>query len=865
MTNIVMISIDDLFSLNAWEGYRDQVQTPHLDAFADQSNTFTQAFSEVALCNPSRSATLSGQSPWTTGIIDNSAVIFDVVPAEDLLFGQLNTAGYEIAMGGKVFHTRNDPRMAAFVDVALDDDGFRNGTVPTGNEISGVAYGPSGDLELADTVLTDAVIDYLAADHADPFVLAAGLYRPHVDWIVPQEFYDLYDPALIDVPYFATSDEAADFYYALTGSDFHLDVLDEDAWVALIHGYFASVSYADFLFGQMISAIDSSAHAADTHVVMWSDHGYHLGDRGLWGKFTLWEQSGRAPLMIRTAGQSEGKVIDTTISLADIFPTVMELAGVTPSTAPSGQSLIPLMSGDPGDFAGNGAITWMYGGVSYRSDEFRYIREEDGVERLFHIASDPTQLTNLIDDPAHSAIAASHRVAILDAAPGFAILFGSAGDDSLNGTNGQDLIILSTGDDVARGGAGDDVYLLGGTATIREAADGGTDTMVVQGDTTLANNVENLRLRIDAAGSALTGNGRDNFISGGVLNDTLIGKDGDDTLDGRFGDDDLRGGNDNDLLLASSGNDLAYAGAGDDTTYGGTGTDLLFGGRGDDLIFGDGGTDQIFGGDGNDTLYAGGGSNERVYGGAGDDLIDLGSGGPSTALAGAGNDVVVTGPAGNAVAYLGDGDDLLTTDGARVVVFGGSGNDWVIGQDRNDRLNGGDGNDTLDGGGGNDRLAGDAGDDLLYGGQNLTGRVTLSGGTGSDTIFGGEALLTRIMGDDGDDFLFSGAGTSVLSGGAGSDVLTAGDGGVTMFGGADADTFVLNTDFAQEARIKGFQLGLDTIAIDPGFALEGETAADTFIRRAHDLADRVVLILPAGRVVIHDVTVADLAADITFL
>ncbi len=865
MTNIVMISIDDLFSLSAWEGYRDLVKTPHLDDFAAQSNNFTQAFAEVALCNPSRSATLSGQSPWTTGIIDNSTSLFDVVAAEDTLFGQLRTAGYDIAMGGKVFHTLNDPALSAITDVELDDAGFRNGTVPDGGEVERVAYGPSGDLVLADDVLTASASAFLAQSHDDPFVLAAGLYRPHADWIVPQAFYDLYDPADIAVPYFATSADAADFYYALTGDDFHQEVLAQDVWVDLIHGYLASVSYADALFGQMIAAVDASPGAADTHVVMWSDHGYHLGDRGVWGKFTLWEQSGRAPLMIRTAGQTEGRQIDTAVSLGDIFPTVMDLAGVTPAAVPSGDSLLPLMSDDPTGFAGTGALTWMYGGISYRSDHYRYIREEDGTERLFHIESDPNQLTNLIDDPAHATIAATHRAAIQDAAPGFDLHFGSAGDDTLLGGQGQDIFILGPGADAARGKGGDDVYIALGTVDIDERYLGGTDTLIVAGDASLPAHVENLRLRVFADGATLRGNALGNLLTASENGDTLFGFAGDDTLDSRIGADVLFGGDGDDLIHASGGADSAYGGGGNDTILTALDPDLAYGGAGDDTLFGGAGTDTLFGGTGNDVIDAGAGSFDLAYGGAGDDDIYIGFGGPSTAWGGGGADHLTAGPVGTATLLGGDNDDVILSSGAALIAYGGSGDDDITGANKIDLILGGAGNDTIDGLRGADMLFGQAGNDTIYGSENYSGEVTVNGGTGDDVLFGGGAVLTRLIGGSGDDLLSARGGTSALFGGAGADRLIAGTDLTRMVGGADADSFVIDAGFADDARINDFQAGIDTLAIDPSFALAGETAAAAVTRQASELTDRVILELPTGQVVILDVTLAALLPDVTFL
>lgn len=859
-----MISIDDLFSLNAWPGYADMVQTPHMDAFAASSYNFTQAFAEVALCNPSRSATLSGKSPWTTGVIDNATSIFDAVPVEDLLPGRLNSAGFDVTVGGKVFHNTNDPRLDAVLAGRLDDSGFRNGTVPDGGAVEGVAYGPSGDLTLGDSVLTDAVIAFLQADHPDPFALAAGIYRPHADWIVPQQFFDLYDPSQIEVPYFATSDDAADFYYALTGNYFHMQVLENDAWVDLIHAYFASVSYADYLFGQIVDAVAASGYADNTHIVMWSDHGYHLGDRGLWAKFTLWEQSGRAPLMIKMAGQETGQDIDTAVSLTDIFPTVLELAGAPADPTTQANSLLPLMTGQPDAFAGDGAITWMYGGVSYRSDEFRYIRDADGTEHLYHMASDPLQLTNLIEDAAYATELASHRAKILDAAPGFHLVFGSAGNDDLAGTAGDDIFILGPGQDTASGGLGNDIYLSDEAAVIVEAKDQGHDTLIVSGSFVLPRHVEDLRLQIDSADATLRGNALDNLIAGGVNADTAFGGGGNDVIDIRFGDDLVYGGGGDDTLLLSNGDDTAYGNTGFDSSWGGVGNDVIYGGSGADTLDGAGGTDTVFGGSGNDYLFAGAGAFDHVFGGGGDDLIDLVFGGKNTAVGGQGNDTVLTGPVGLATVTLGGGHDQVTSKGAMLVAYGGDGRDVMIGGAQSDNLRGGLGRDTLDGGGGADQLFGGVGHDTLLFGDSPTHNARAYGGTGDDEIAGGSFGDGWFYGGTGHDQISGGRGSATLWGGQGDDQLRASVGKSTLFGGLGEDEFRIGSSFEGVARIRGFEVGVDQLLLNRDFKETGESAADLAARLGEDFDNRVVLTLADGRIIVHDITLDDLRNNIDF-
>ncbi|TMM49036.1 sulfatase-like hydrolase/transferase [Qipengyuania marisflavi] len=695
MSNIIIISFDDLFSIYAWPEFAGLLKTPNIDAFAGQSTNFTHAFAPVALCNPSRSAILSGHNPWDSGIIDNSLSVFDQVPQADILLARLAAQGYDITLGGKVFHTLYEPEMDRFVDRYLSADGFRTGMLGSSETIRSISYGPSGDAVLGDTVLTANVVSFLQEEHDGPFVLAAGIFRPHGPWIVPQEFFDLYDRSQIEVPYFGDDTEAmADFHYALTGSAFHDVVLDNDAWVDLIHAYLASVSYADFLFGEMIATLGASSYASNTNVVVFSDHGYHLGDRGEWHKFTLWEESGRAPLMIRTAGQTEGFVVDTVVSLSDIYPTVLDLADVTGGFRGDGNSLTPLLpGGDPSLYEGNGAFTWMYGAYSYRTDHFRYIRNADGSEEFYDISSDPHQIRNLVDDPDYQEILQQHR----DTPPqidGIDVHLGTLGDDSFIGGLGADLFILGNGNDTARGRAGDDIYYISGEVNILEPENGGTDTIVSSVRVnTMPINVENFRLQSGTNHYIIYANDLDNIITAAASNGEIFARGGDDTIYGETG---------RDIIHAGRGNDFVDAGHDDDVVYGGLGNDWLTAGFGDDEVWGEEGDDRIFGGNGDDYLSGGTGS-DRIQGNLGHDLL-FGNQGDDRLWGFSGNDTI-EGGAGNDIIFGSDGNDVL---------IGGEGDDVMWGDFNNDTYRGGDGDDTIVFGSGTNTASGGPGRDYFY-------------------------------------------------------------------------------------------------------------------------------------------------------
>ncbi len=818
-----MISIDDFFSLNAWPEFKNVVKTPNIDLFSSSASTFTSAFSEVALCNPSRSAVLTGRGSWETGIVENSTNLFDVVPSNQVLFAELRDMGYHITLGGKVFHSAYDPHMEDFADVILRQDGFRNGVVDEELQINEVSYGASGDLVLSDSQLAAQIVQVLGEEQTEPFVIAAGIYRPHADWIVPQEYFDLYDPATLPIPYFGDPNDEADFYYALTGSSFHKQVVTAGVWQDLIHAYLASVSYADAMFGQMIAALDASAHADDTAVVLWSDHGYHLGDRGIWHKFTLWEEAARAPLIIRTPGQTVPLVIDTVVSLPDIHATIMELAGGVSNFSTQSQSLVPLLEGRLADFDAHGALTWMYGGISYRTETYRYIREEDGSEKFYNILQDPHQLHNLIADPQLAAAIQSHRDAIPALVASHHLQFGGAGDDSLVGTSGDDLFILGAGSDTAIGGDGDDTYIVRGAAAITELAGGGYDKVIVVHSTVMADNVEDLIAVVDSSavgvfGIEITGNSSANTISATMWRDQIWGLGG------------------NDAIISGVGNDTVYGGDGGDTLYGAGADDLLFGGSGDDLLSGSTDNDTLYGDDGNDTLY-GGAQFDTLYGGSGDDYLEAVGG--DKLYGDAGNDTLSL-TFGISVGYGGDGDDRLVNQAGRSTLDGGAGDDVLYGGSASDTLLGGAGNDLLDGGAGIDRLQGGLDDDRYYidnprdvivevagqGNDSLYAAVdyTLAAQVSVEHLFVQGTAGRKISGNDLANAVTGGIGHDTLIGGAGNDALDGGAGNDRLQGGFDDDRYYV--DSARDVIVEEAGQGHDRLYASVDYTLAARVSVE---------------------------------------
>ena len=226
-------------------------------------------------------------------------------------------------------------------------------------------------------VRADHVASFLAEYRPEdrPLMLSVGFAKPHVDWVVPKEYFDLYpldDIVLDGIAPNDTDDIAA---YILDTLGEHVPWTPEDATdiptvKLLIQAYLASISFVDAQIGKVLDALDASAIADDTTVMLWSDHGHHLGDKDLWQKFTLWDEAGRAPLIIRDPDiGTPGTRVDDVVEMMDIFPTVLDLMGIDDSGLElRGDSLVPYMQGNPPE-SENVAYTWVYGNVSIRTDD----------------------------------------------------------------------------------------------------------------------------------------------------------------------------------------------------------------------------------------------------------------------------------------------------------------------------------------------------------------------------------------------------------------------------------------------------------------------------------------------------------------
>lgn len=409
--NVLFIAIDDLNDWIGPLGGYPGVKTPNLDRLAARATTFSQAYCPAPLCNPSRTGLLTGYYPTSSGIYKNHEDWRVALPEAVTLPELFKQNGYHTVGGGKIFHWNDRTLWHEYfpsvvesgpgADVQQDDDNS------AGAMSWGAIDGP--DEEMNDYRVTSWAADYLRQEHESPFFLACGIFRPHLPWNVPASYFEQYPLEEIVLPEVLPDDlddvPAAGQFLADPGG-FHAAILNSGNWAKAVQAYLACISFVDAQVGRLLDALDASPHADNTVIALWSDHGIHLGEKEHWHKSTLWEESGRAPLMIAAPGVTEGgSVCETPIDLVNTYPTLADLCGLPIASELDGVSLRPLLE-DPEAAWDRPALTNFRDANAVRYGQWRYIRYGDGSEELYDHQADPNEWTNLAGDPACQAIKA---------------------------------------------------------------------------------------------------------------------------------------------------------------------------------------------------------------------------------------------------------------------------------------------------------------------------------------------------------------------------------------------------------------------------------------------------------------------------
>lgn len=386
--NVLFIAIDDLRPELGCYGSA-VAKSPNLDRLAANGLLFRRAYCQQAICSPSRASLMTGARPDTIGVIENTTYFRDLNPDIVTLPQHFIANGYEAVYHGKIYHARmtdNDhswSRRPAWNRCPIQFERLpgqyalpenqqtwaankkamlgKYGQEGSGGLIHGPAY-ERADVE--DHIYLDGFNTRLAIatlkDHREkkpetPLFLALGFTKPHLDFIAPKKYWDLYDPA--EIPLASQTKRPLNGAAMGLHASFELRTrhgipksgpIDDDLARTLLHGYFACVSYVDAQIGMMIDALDEAGIRDNTIIIVWGDHGWHLGDMGIWGKATNYEIATRVPLMIWTPDmKTRGATTDALVELVDMYPTLCDLAGLPKPRHLEGHSFAPLLD-EPG-------------------------------------------------------------------------------------------------------------------------------------------------------------------------------------------------------------------------------------------------------------------------------------------------------------------------------------------------------------------------------------------------------------------------------------------------------------------------------------------------------------------------------------
>ncbi len=419
--NILFIAIDDL---NDWVHYlgEEQAKTPNLDRLAGKSVTFTHAYCASPVCNPSRTALMSGQRSSTTGVYSNG---IDWRPLVTLptLNEHFRSNGYYVCGAGKIYHG-SYPRDKDWDDYQheneVDTDDVdaakvknKKGKVTsdaTNDGVGGIKFKPinANDEDMVDYATVSYALKQLNKSHDKPLFVACGLHKPHMAWDVPKKYYDMFPLDKIQLPKVLETDlddiPLAGKRMAKPDGD-HADILKSGRWKDAVQGYLAAITFCDAMIGRLIDGFEKSPMKDNTIVMLWSDHGWHLGEKQHWRKFALWEESTRAPFLVSVPGVTKaGTVCDRTIDYMSIYPTLCDLAGLPIPKHCEGPSIKPLLANPKAAWDRPAITTHGFQNHAVRTEAFRYIRYADGGEELYDEKADPLEWKNLASDTNYASV-----------------------------------------------------------------------------------------------------------------------------------------------------------------------------------------------------------------------------------------------------------------------------------------------------------------------------------------------------------------------------------------------------------------------------------------------------------------------------
>ena len=415
--NVLLVSIDDLNDWVGCMGGHPQAKTPNIDRVAKMGTLFNNAHCQSPVCNPSRASMMTGRYPHTSGVYFLSPDLKDAPVLKNLktmpeVFAE---NGFQTMAAGKIFHGR-DKR---FFQEYRPTGGFgprpkKKISQPHGHPLWDWGVFPDDDNLMPDMKCAKWAVEQLNKKHDKPFFMGVGFYRPHVPMFATKKWFDMHPRDQIKLPAVRKNDlkDLSQYAIDLTNlehvSPTHKWVTGAGQWEHAVQSYLASVTFADHCLGLVLDALEKSEYADNTVIALFSDHGFHLGEKERWAKRSLWEDGTRVPIILSAPEFKSNQISDRPAELLDIFPSLLELAGLPADSAQEGQSLVPLMKNPEEEWPHPAITSFGLGNYSVRTIRYRFIQYLDGSRELYDLSKDPHEWKNLANDPKNKSIVKEH-------------------------------------------------------------------------------------------------------------------------------------------------------------------------------------------------------------------------------------------------------------------------------------------------------------------------------------------------------------------------------------------------------------------------------------------------------------------------
>jgi len=412
--NVLLIAVDDL---NSWIGCLDghpDTKTPNIDRLAKSGMLFTNAHCQGTMCNPSRISIMWGKRPSSTGFYSNHYPVHKVskfLKKNTSLVKYFQNNGYTTMTSGKVYHSSWIPQNE-FDIVGPRPRQWQKGLDKAVNKKpkqyhATWDFGPQKypEEKFIDYKVASWGVDQLAKSYEKPFFCALGFYRPHVPFFPPERVFNKFKNVKLPT---VKENDWQDIPRAAKGITLnnkkiptHEWMNQDGRWQKAVQSYLACVNWVDSQIGRVLDALEKSPNGKNTIVIFYSDHGYHLGEKQRWSKFSLWENTTRVPFIIKVPGSLKGKC-SKAVELLSIFPTLIELCGLPSNNAAEGKSIAPLLKNPQADWPYAAISTLGQNNHAICDERWRYIRYADGSEELYDHKNDASEWHNLLYKEKHA-------------------------------------------------------------------------------------------------------------------------------------------------------------------------------------------------------------------------------------------------------------------------------------------------------------------------------------------------------------------------------------------------------------------------------------------------------------------------------